>query len=90
MTELAASVQAVEAQEIGYTHLVVMARAADVVGERFDECQLLQKARQSSPGKFRHICDHYRHSADPDTYAAEQFEKYEQRGLSISRWEDGS
>jgi len=90
MTELAASVQAVEAREIGYTHLVVMARTADAVGERFDESQLLQKARQSSPGKFRHICDHYRHSADPDAYAAEQFEKYEQRGLSISRWEDGS
>ena len=89
MAELSESTKAVEAREIGFTHLVVMARTADAVGERFDEAHL-QKARQNSPGKFRHICDHYRHAAEPDAYAAEQFQKYEARHLSLSRWEDGS
>jgi hypothetical protein len=90
MTQLAESVQAVEAREIGFSHLVVMARTADAVGERFDESHLLEKARDNSPGKFRHICDHYRHAADPKTYAEKEFEKYEQRHLRLSRWEDGS
>ena len=90
MSELAESVQAVQTREIGFTHLVVMARTAEAVGERFDESKLLKKARESSPGKFRHICDHYRHSADPGGYAAEQFDKYESRHLRLSRWEDGS
>ncbi len=90
MAELSESVQAVENREIGFTHLVVMARTADAVGERFDEAHLLGKARESSPGKFRHTCDHYRHAADQKTYAEREFEKYEERGLSLSRWEDGS
>ena len=90
MAELVSTVKAVEAQEIGFTHLVVMARTADAVGERFDESHLLEKARMSSPGKFRYTCDHYRHAADPKGYAAEQFEKYEHRHLRFSRWEDGS
>jgi hypothetical protein len=90
IADLSESVQALRASEIGFTHLVVMARTADAVGERFDESYLLQKARQSSPGKFRHTCEHYRHSADPDGYAAEQFSKYEHRHLAFSRWEDGS
>ena len=87
---LADSVHAVESGEIGFTHLVVMARTAEAVGERFDEAHLLEKARASSPGKFRYTCDHYRHAADPGGYAAEQFEKYEHRHLRLSRWEDGS
>lgn len=90
LSELSESVQAMRAGEVGYTHLVVMARTADAVGDRFDESYLLDKARKSSPGKFRHTCDHYRHSADPDGYAAEQFRKYEQRHLTFSRWDDGS
>src|SRR5258706_431032 len=90
MAELAESVQAVEAREIGFAHLVIMARTADAVGERFDESHLLQKARESSAGKFYHTCDHYRHAADPKSYAEKELEKYEERRLRLSRWEDGS
>jgi hypothetical protein len=90
MAELAESVQAVEAREIGFAHLVTMARTADAVGERFDESHLLEKARESSAGKFYHTCDHYRHAADPKSYAEKELEKYEQRRLRLSRWEDGS
>ena len=90
MAELSESVKAVEAREIGFTHLVTLARTADAVAERFDEAHLLKQARESSPGKFHHTCDHYRHAADPKSFDERQFEKYEQRHLRLSRWEDGS
>jgi hypothetical protein len=90
MAELSASVKAVENREIGFNHLVTMARTAEAVGERFDEALLLKQARETSPGKFFHKCEHYRHASDPKSYADKQWEKYEQRHLRLSRWEDGS
>ncbi|HEV2033294.1 MAG TPA: DUF222 domain-containing protein, partial [Candidatus Dormibacteraeota bacterium] len=59
-------------------------------GAGFSETALLAKARKNSPGKFHHICRHYRHAADPKGYAAEQAEQVENRRLSLSTWEDGS
>jgi hypothetical protein len=88
--KLAEGVRAVAAQEIGFAHLVYMARAAEAVGESFDESELLAKARTQSPGRFRKTCEHFRHGADPDAYARDEFEKYERRHLTLSRWEDGS
>ena len=88
--ELAESVQAMEAGEIGFAHLAVMARTAEAVGERFDEGHLLKLAKANSAGKFHFKCLHYRHAVDPDSYARDEFEKYEKRHLSMSRWEDGS
>jgi len=90
MAKLSESVKAVEKREIGFNHLVSMARTADAVGERFDEAYLLKQARETSPGKFHHNCEHYRHADDPKAYADRQWEKYEQRHLHLSRWEDGS
>ena len=84
------SVQAVQSGEIGFAHLTVMARTADAVGIRFQESKLLKDARENSPGKFHYICRHFRHSADPEGYAAEQAEQVENRSLSLSMWEDGS
>ena len=90
MAELSETVQAVSRAEIGYSHLATMAKTAEAVGEKFDESKLLQLARETSAGKFHHKCLHYRHSAHPERYARDEFEKYEQRGLTMSRWEDGS
>jgi len=90
MAKLSESVKAVENREIGFNHLVTMARTAEAVGERFDEALLLKQARETSPGKFFHTCEHYRHASDPKAYANRQWEKYEQRHLRLSRWEDGS
>jgi Domain of unknown function (DUF222)/HNH endonuclease len=82
--------QAVVDGEIGFAHLAVMARTAEVLGERFDEKVLVEKAKENSPGKFFYICHHARHAADPKTYAAEQAEQVQQRRLKLSTWMDGS
>ncbi|TME38388.1 MAG: hypothetical protein E6I61_13205, partial [Chloroflexi bacterium] len=49
---LAESTQAMEAGEIGYSHLVVMARTAEATGKAFDETKLLKLAREHTPGMF--------------------------------------
>jgi hypothetical protein len=83
------SEQALWNGEVGLAHLVVMARTANAVGERFQESDLIEKARENSPGKFFHQCMHYRHSADPAGFAAEEADLAENRRLSISTAEDG-
>ena len=84
------SMDAMAAGEIGFAHLTVMARTAEDLGERFDESVLIQKARESTPGKFHYICTHYRHAADPKRYAEEQAEMVQQRRLKLSKWMDGT
>jgi hypothetical protein len=84
------SVEAMAGGEIGFAHLTVMARTAEDLGDRFDESVLIQKARESSPGKFHYICTHYRHAADPKRYADEQAEQAQQRRLKLSKWMDGT
>ena len=90
LERLPESHQAVVDGEIGFAHLAVMARTAEALGERFDEKVLIEKAKESSPGKFFYICHHARHAADPKTYAAEQAEQVQQRRLKLSTWMDGS
>jgi Domain of unknown function DUF222./HNH endonuclease. len=82
--------QAMGQGEIGFAHVKAMARTANAVETRFDEAPLLEKARENSPGKFHHLCQHYRHAANAARYAAEQAEQVQQRRLSLSTWTDGS
>jgi hypothetical protein len=89
LERLPESHQAVVDGEIGFAHLAVMARTAEALRERFDEKVLVEKAKESSPGKFFYICHHARHAADPKAYASEQAE-VEQRRLKLSTWIDGS
>src|SRR5881296_3722038 len=56
--------QAMRAGDIGFAHLTVMARTANAVGDAFDEMQLLELARDNSPGKFHYKCMHYRHAVN--------------------------
>ena len=84
------SVQAVSNGEIGFAHLKAMARTAAALGTKFDEAPLLDKARESSPGKFYYLCQHYRHAADRKGFEAEQKEQVENRMLWISTAEDGT
>ncbi len=88
--ELERTVEARAYGQVGFAHLTVMVRTADAIGTGFNEAALLEKARENSPGKFHHICRHYRHAADPKGYASEQAEQVESRRLSLSTWEDGS
>src|ERR1700680_5039882 len=84
------STQAVAGGEIGFAHLKAMARTATAVGSKFDEPMLLAKARESSPGKFYYLCNHYRHSADRKGFEAEQADQVENRKLWISPCPDGT
>jgi hypothetical protein len=51
---------------------------------------LLEKARESSPGKFYYICHHYRHAAERKGFEADQAELVENRRLWVSKCEDGT
>src|SRR6202521_2573198 len=84
------STQALTNGEIGFAHLKAMARTATAVGTKFDEPELLAKARENSPGKFYYLCNHYRHSADRKGFEAEQADQVENRKLWISSGEDGA
>jgi Domain of unknown function (DUF222)/HNH endonuclease len=84
------SVEAVAQGQIGFAHLKAMARTADAVDSKFDEAHLLEKARESSPGKFYYICHHFRHVADREGFEAEQAELVENRRLWVSTCEDGT
>jgi hypothetical protein len=84
------STQAVFDGEIGFAHLKAIVRTANAVGSTFDERFLLTKARESSPGKFYYLCNHYRHSAERKGYEGEQADLVENRKLWISTGEDGA
>jgi hypothetical protein len=90
LERLPESAQAVAQGEIGFAHVKAMARTAVAVGTRFDEVTLLEKARESSPGKFYYFCNHYRHAADRQGFEAEQAELVENRMLWVSKTDDGS
>ncbi len=90
LPELEQSVRTMLAGEIGFAHLAVMARTADVVGKAFDETGLLKLARENSPGKFYYQSLHYRHSVNSKKYAEQQAEQAETNFLHMNRREDGS
>jgi hypothetical protein len=89
VAQLEQTVGAMDSGEVGFAHLVVMARTADAVGDVFDETKLLAMARETSPGKFHFKCMHYRHTVDARTYADEQAEHIHRNRLSLSTVEDG-
>jgi hypothetical protein len=84
------SVQAMDAGEIGFAHMTVMARTAKAVGDAFDETALLEKARKLSPGKFHYKSLQYRHSVLPKVYAKDQEEQALNNRVWLSTTEDGS
>jgi Domain of unknown function (DUF222)/HNH endonuclease len=82
-------VAAMEAQEIGFAHLVVMARTADAVGDRFNEAELLEMAKEHTPGKFHYRCMHYRHAVDARSFDEAQGLLAGERELSLRTAENG-
>jgi hypothetical protein len=88
--DLGQTVNAMAYGLVGFAHLTVMARTANAVGTKFNEGPLLKKARENSPGKFHHICRHYRHAIDAFSFNAEHVEQVENRSLKLSTWFDGS
>src|ERR1700737_95152 len=81
---------AVEAGDVGYPHLVHLARIADKVGSALVESDLLEFAKENSPGKLWYRCRYEGHRFDRDLDLAEHKADYDRRFLSLRRQEDGS
>ena len=94
MQNLPKSVEAVTNGTIGFGHLSVIARTAEVLttsptAQPFDETPLLEAAQSSSVGRLWYHCLHVRHRADADGVANEQRENAEMRYLQLNDGEDG-
>ncbi len=87
--KLPESEQAMESGEIGFAHLVVMARTSQAARDSFDENELLDKAREVTPGRLHHLSQSYRHAKDPARFAKDQAEIVEHRKLKLSTWPNG-
>ena len=89
------SIDAVIAGDIGFAHLVVIARTAEALRESktskgFDEQRLLERARiEDSLTRFNNYCMHYRHSQDPEGYADDELDCIESRKLKMSGGKQG-
>jgi hypothetical protein len=95
LKQLPASEALVESGEIGFAHLVLIARTRQALrrthgaGFEFDEHKLLKRARTESVGRFFYTCENYRHACDADAYAQAVEDLHEQRELTIRRRQDG-
>jgi hypothetical protein len=94
MPAMRESVQAMEAGQIGFAHLMVMARTAQTLKRSrtavpFDEKAILDNARQNTVGRLYYDCQHLRHGQDPQGYAADEAEAVEARKLEIKSGGNG-
>jgi hypothetical protein len=87
--KLPESVQAMRDGEVGFAHLVVLARTAEAVPAGFNEAELIGQAKKVTPGRLHHECEHYKHAKDPAGFAQEQAEAVEHRKLKLSSWQNG-
>ena len=88
------SFQAMMRGEIGFGHLVQMAKTAAALGQSpsaasFDEAPLLERAKEETVGRLHYTCMHVRHSLDPQRYVKDETEMVELRSLEIKAGGDG-
>ena len=77
---------------LGYQHVVVMARAAEHVGAavvRKEEASLVQAAQTMDPGKFTGVAKSFEHRVDAAGALAEANHAYQRRYLHIGEPVDG-
>lgn len=90
LEKLSESLAALEDGEIGFAHLALMARSAELYRQgSFQEQPLLDKARQQTVTRFRKSCEHARHAQDPAGFAEAEAERHQQRGLELGPQDDG-
>jgi hypothetical protein len=78
--------------ELGYEHVVVMARAAEHVGAaavRKEESTLLTVAKTMDPGRFTSVAKGFEYQVDAAAALAEANHAYERRYFHISEPKDG-
>jgi hypothetical protein len=93
--QLPLSTAALDAGQIGFGHLGLLASTARAVKESptagdFDESRLVRKALAHSVSRFRHDCAHERHVADARAFLGEHLERVEARKLELLPCEDGA
>src|SRR5713101_879079 len=89
LQRLGESADALAMGEIGFAHFALIARTAAAVGGRFDEAELLRKARKLNIFPFRNACLHARHAANPERFVNEEKEGVEARSLTLTTGDDG-
>src|SRR5712692_7633383 len=89
LQRLEQSTDALAMGEIGFAHFALIARTAAAVGARFDEAELLKKARKLNIFPFRNSCLHARHAANPERFVNEEKEGVEARSLTLTSADDG-
>src|SRR5229473_1619917 len=89
LDRLGQSSAAMEAGEIGFGHLALIARTSAALGDRLDEAKLLRQARKMRVFRFRNACTHARHAGDPQGFVAEEVEGVEARSLTFTTADDG-
>src|SRR5438128_5306853 len=78
--------------QLGYQHVVVMARAAEHVGVaavRKEEASLLQAAQTMDPGRFTSVAKNFEHRVDAAGALAEANRAYQRRYFHIGEPQDG-
>jgi hypothetical protein len=80
------------AGDLGYQHVVVMARAAEHVGAaavRKEEGTLLKAALRMDPGQFTGVAKNFEHRVDAEGALAEANRAYQRRYLHLGEPQDG-
>ena len=90
LDQLPLSAAALEAGEIGFSHLALMASAWHQLGDAFDEPKLLKKAKELPVTQFRRAVEHAVHAAHPERFVEQEREGREGRFLKLSPTENGS
>ena len=95
MERLPNTVAALDAGDIGFGHVALLAGTARAASESpsaspFDEAPLLRKALVHTVSRFRHDCAHARHRIDAEAFLAEQVENAGWRRLELLPCEDGA
>src|SRR2546430_4976438 len=78
--------------QLGYQHVVVIARAAEhvgVVAVRKEEASLLQAAQTMDPGRFTSVAKNFEHRVDGAGALAEANRAYRRRYFHIGEPQDG-
>ena len=90
LEELPLSKHAMDAGEIGFSHLAAMAEARQRLAEHFDEARLLGFARKQTVTRFRKTVEHELHATYPERFAAEEAEATAHRFLHWSPQDNGA
>src|SRR5207237_10734732 len=91
LEKLARTHEAFSRGDVGYQHVVVMARAAENVGAsavRKDEAKLLAAAQTMDPGRFLGGVKSFEHKVDAEAALSEANRAYGRRYLHISEPQD--